>query len=357
MLAPSWFGANVDHLYTGLRVLVIYNDSQDLIKGRPQDIVAERGVVHCAQVVAEALASAGCIVEMAPITADVEVILARYSPAEWLVFNLGEGLGGRLFEEVRIAWVLEAMGYRYTGSDAWLWPSPHTRLAPKPFCRTVVCPLPSGVCIQSCEVTGLSLEGLEFPQLFVKPVAEDASLGIDIGSVVRSAESLRDRVAMIVSHYHQAALVETFVDGREIYASLWGSTRPVLPLAEIDFQVQYGQAARVVSFSSKWQPDTVDWNSTPVNCPALVDSGLATQIRELALGSWHAIGGQGYGRVDMRVDQRGSPWILEVNCNPDLSPDGGFFTMAKAGGYTYPQMVCSILQFAMERTYGYYRPR
>jgi D-alanine-D-alanine ligase len=340
-----------------LQVLVIYNDSEHLIKGRPQDIVADRGVVHCAQAVAQALQSAGCVVEIAPITGDVEILLAHYSPRDWLVFNLGEGLGGRLFEEVRIAWVLEAMGYRFTGSDAVALALSTHKARAKAVLRDQSLPTPLWRLFPSPDdITDSSLKGLDFP-LFVKPVAEDSSLGIDVGSVVRSPESLRARVALIVEYYHQSALVETFVDGREVYASLWGSAPIVLPLAEVDFQTQYGQGARVVSFASKWQPESVDWASTPVTCPALVDSALDVQLRELALASWRAIGGRGYGRVDMRIDKQGAPWIIEVNCNPDLSPDGGFFTMAKAGGCTYSQMVTSILQFAMEGTHGYYRPR
>ncbi len=348
---------NVNHLDTGLRVLVIYNDSEHLIKGRPEDIVAERGVVPCAYAVAQAAAGIGCIVELAPITADLELTLARYSPSEWLVFNLGEGLGGRLFEEVRIAWVLETMGYQFTGSDAVaLAISTHKARAKAVLHSHGISTPPWRLFSSTGAITDDTLVGLPFP-LFVKPVAEDASLGIDVGSVVRSLESLRARVALIVERYRQAALVETFIDGREFYVSLWGSTPTALPLAEVNFRTEFGQEARVVSFASKWQPESIDWASTPVTCPPSLDSSTEARIRELALAAWNAIGGQGYGRVDIRMDETGTPWVLEVNCNPDLSADGGFFRSASAMGYSYPDMISHIVRLATERTHDYYRPR
>ncbi|MGC8781153.1 MAG: hypothetical protein ACP5UQ_09845, partial [Anaerolineae bacterium] len=97
-------------------VLVVYNESPFLIKGEPRDILAEQGVIACARAVAEALAGR-YEVERVAIHSDVEIALAPFSPTEWVVFNPGEGIEGRLFEEARIAWALEAMGYRITGSS------------------------------------------------------------------------------------------------------------------------------------------------------------------------------------------------------------------------------------------------
>jgi len=347
---------NVNQIDTRCRILVIYNDSEELIKGRPQDIVAERGVVGCAQAVAGALRTLGFAVELAPITGDVEVQLARYSPREFVVFNLGEGLGGRLFEEVRIAWVLETMGFRFTGSDATALALSTHKARAKAALRSHGVPTPTWQLFSGPEqVTPDSLAGLAFP-LFVKPVAEDASLGIDVGSVAHSLQALRARVALIVAQYHQAALVETFVDGREFTVSFWGDPPTALPLTEIDFRSEYGQPARVVSFAAKWQPDSIDYASTPVCCPACVDPQTEARIRELGIAGWRAMGGQGYGRVDIRVDEQGQPWVIEINCNPDISPDGGFACSARAGGYDYPQMISRIVQFAIERTYDYHRP-
>ena len=97
-------------------VAVLYNASNRLVKGEPRDMLAEQGVIACAHAVAAALEVDGHQVVLVPICSDVELALAPYPPTRWVVFNLGEGLDGRLFEEARIAWALEAMGYRFTGS-------------------------------------------------------------------------------------------------------------------------------------------------------------------------------------------------------------------------------------------------
>jgi hypothetical protein len=97
-------------------VVVLFNANGNLIKGEPQDLLAEQGVIGCAESIGAALTGSGLRVELVPIRDDVESALGPYPPHQWTVFNLGEGLAGRLLEEARIAWALEAMGYCFTGS-------------------------------------------------------------------------------------------------------------------------------------------------------------------------------------------------------------------------------------------------
>ena len=214
------------------RMLVVYNESPLLIKGEPQDVLAEQGVIACAQVVAAAL-SERFEVECVPIHADVEVALAGYPPTEWAVFNLGEGIEGRLFEEARIAWALEAMGYRMTGSyGLGLSRSIHKAHAKQLFEREGI-PTPPWRLYRDVREVEDGV-GLEFP-LIAKPVAEDGSLGIGPDAVVHDLAALRERVEHINVSYRQAALVERFIAGREFNVSLWGDPPELLPLAEIDF--------------------------------------------------------------------------------------------------------------------------
>jgi D-alanine-D-alanine ligase len=295
-------------------------------------------VIACSQAVAEALADR-YEVQRVPIHADVEVALAPYSPMEWTVFNLGEGIQGRLFEEARIAWALEAMGYRITGSrgDA-LARSIHKVHAKQLFTRAGI-PTPRWcLCRNVSEVK----DGLGFP-VIVKPVAEDGSLGIGPEAVVRDLAALRERVGHTIECYRQAALVEEFIIGREFNVSLWGDTPEVLPLAQIDFRDFSEPLQQIVSFAAKWDATSFAFQHTPVLCPAPVGDGLAGRIRGAALAAWRAIGCQGYARVDIRVDEHDQPYVIEVNCNPDLSPDAGFFRAAAAAGYSYPAMVERIL--------------
>lgn len=323
-------------------ILVIYNESASLIKGEPRDMLAEQGVIACAQAVTAALA--GCHqAQRVPIHSDVELALAPYSPLEWVVFNLGEGIEGRLFEEARIAWALEAMGYRMTGSrgDA-IACSIHKARAKRLFARAGI-PTPRWRVYRSVAEVA---DGLDFP-LIVKPVAEDGSLGIGPEAVVHDLAALRARVAHTVECYRQAALVEEFIVGREFNVSLWGAAPDPLPLAEIDFHDFADPCERIVSFAAKWDPASFAYHHTPVLCPAPVDDHLAGRIRQVALDAWRVIGCQGYARVDIRLDRADQPYVIEVNCNPDLSPEAGFFQAARALGYSYEALVCRIAEMML----------
>jgi D-alanine-D-alanine ligase len=327
------------------KVLVLYNYSQHLVKGEPKDILAEHGVIACAHAVAAALREAGYTVEVVAFSTDIEAALAPYPPKEWVVFNLGEGLEGRLFEEARIAWALEAMGYRFTGSPGEaIALSTNKAKAKEALARAGVPTPPWKLLRDPAEVDGWQPDG----PLIVKPVSEDASIGIGASSVVTDPHQLRERVAYILNRYRQAALAEKFISGREFNISLWGSEPEILPLAEVDFSAFANPLERIVSFAAKWEPDSFEYKNTPVICPAVVDPELKGRIEEVAKKAWHAIGCRGYARVDMRVDTEGNPYVVEINCNPDLSPDAGFYRAARAAGYTYTEMVVRILRLAVE---------
>ncbi len=344
-------------------IVVLYNQSTELVRGQQRDLLADEGVIACAQAIADALRAAGYRVAQVPIRTTVEQALAPYPPTRWVIFNLGEGLGGRLFEEARIAWAIEAMGYRFTGAsgDA-IANSVHKARAKAILAANGVATPPWWVFDNPKEVNARPAAALPFP-LIVKPVAEDASIGVDADAVVHDRQALRNRVAYVVKHYRQAAMAEAFIAGREFNVGLWGDPPEVLPLAEIDFSAIPDPFSQVITYAAKWEADSFEYNHTPVVCPAVVDAELATRIVSTARRAWEAIGCRGYARVDMRVSAEGVPYVLEVNCNPDLSPDAGFFREARVAGYTYQDMAVRILKLARGATYvvnraglGYRRP-
>jgi D-alanine-D-alanine ligase len=332
-------------------VVVLYNASENLIKGEPRDMLAEQGVVVCAQAVADSLRRVGYRVVQLPIHTDVELALAPYPPTRWVVFNLGEGLEGRLFEEARIAWALEAMGYRFTGAggDA-IARSVHKVQTKTLLAASGVDTPPWWLFRHPDEVEALAPD-LPFP-LIVKPVAEDASIGVGPDAVVHTGRALRERVAYVVERYRQVALAEVFVAGREFNIALWGDPPEVLPLAEIDFGAFVDPYACIVSFAAKWEVNSFEYHHTPVLCPAPVVPDLGAHITDAARRAWAAIGCRGYARVDMRVSDEGIPYVLEVNCNPDLSPDAGFYRAAREAGHSYEDMVVQILELAWREFYA-----
>jgi ribosomal protein S18 acetylase RimI-like enzyme len=155
--------------------------------------------------------------------------------------------------------------------------------------------------------------------------------------VVRADEwaALRRQIQSIHDSYGDA-LVEQFVDGRELNASLIALPElEVLPLAEIEFRDGAGPW-RLVTYDAKWAEGSADHASTPVRCPAQVEPELAERIAAAARGAFLACGCRDYARVDLRVSPRGEVFVLEVNANPDASPGAGLWRALEAkapGGY------------------------
>ncbi|HJX37854.1 MAG TPA: ATP-grasp domain-containing protein [Anaerolineae bacterium] len=323
-----------------MKVLVLYNNVLSIDKGETKDLVSAQGVAIAARAVEEALRPGHDVVCL-PVDFDPSEVLGGYEPEEWVVFNLLEGLGNRADLEPEAVAILGGLGYRYTGSPPEAMALCLNKAASKRLLESRGVPTPV---YQVCEGPDAEFS-VPLPAI-VKPVAEDASLGIDDGAVVRTLEELRDRVRYIVEMYHEPALVEEFIEGREFNIALWGNGTPeCLPLAEIDYSAFPDPLRRICSYAAKWEPERAEYHLTPVTCPANVASPLAERIREVAIAAYEAAGCSGYARVDMR--ERGDqPYVLEINPNPDISPDAGFARAALAAGYSYPQMVEKILAFA-----------
>lgn len=261
----------------GADVIVLYNVTETLAKGEAQDLVAEQGVVLCAQAVLAALAERGYAPLPLPVSAGIEQALANHPAARSVIFNLAEGLGGRLFEEARIAFLLDAMGYTFTGGDGHALAVAANKARAKGALAAAGIPTPTArVYAGPDSVPAGPLAG----PLIVKPVAEDASQGIDEHAVVTTATALRERVAYITERYCQAALAEAFIDGREFNIAVWGYPEPeVLPLAEVDLSAFERPLERIINYATKWIEDSFGYARTPVTCPANVGQHWAPGSR------------------------------------------------------------------------------
>jgi len=192
------------------------------------------------------------------------------------------------------------------------------------------------------------LSGLEFP-LIVKPIREDASIGIKDDSVVKNEGELRAKVKSVIKEYKQAALVEEFIDGREFNVGVIGDKeKEILPLSEITFDGLPEGKPKIVNYDAKWKEDSVDYKGTKRSCPAKVDDELAGKLKDLALKAGSLFNCRDYFRVDFRVKD-GEPYILEVNQNPDISEDAGLFGMASAAGYSYKELIDKIIKGVIQR--------
>jgi D-alanine-D-alanine ligase len=271
-----------------------------------------------------------------------------------LVVNLCESLAADARGEMLVPAMLDLLGVPYTGSSALsLALALHKNKAKEILVARGV-PTPAFVVVEHLE--DLTRVDLPFP-LIVKPSREDASAGIDFDSVVTDRRSLGRAVSRVLRNFHQPALVETFVDGREVYVPLLGNaSRRSLPLSEIRFGGEtFATRPRVLSYRAKWHLGSPECEDSPSH-PALLPPELEARCIEVALAAFEALECRDYGRVDLRVDGQGQPFVIDINPNCDLHPQAGFARAAEAAGISYGALALHLVDLAWERRHGNQAP-
>jgi D-alanine-D-alanine ligase len=329
-----------------MRIALIYNQPAPSAYDERGESAAENGVMDAVAAVRRALKSnAHQIIELplAPTTAVTPGILAATGAD--VVFNLFEGFAGKPESEAEFAGLLAESGLPFTGSAAPALALTLNKAATHQVLQAHGLRTPR---FQLLMPAALATFNLSFPCI-VKPAADDASHGMSAQSVVFNPAELAREVGRLETDYPgQPALVEEFLNGREFNATVWGVTAPgLLPVSEIVYTMPPGRP-NILTFAAKWQPDSDDYRQTAVACPARLEARLEPEIRTAALTAFSATGCRGYARIDFRLDRDGRPVILEVNANPDLSPDAGVARQARAAGIDYDNMVTEIINFALE---------
>lgn len=265
-----------------------------------------------------------------------------------VVFNLcDDGFFSKSLMEPHVPAMLDILGIPYTGSGYKTLATCLDKARTKEILQANKIPTPKFQVFDSMKVR--LDKKLRFP-LFVKPVKEDASIGIKKDSIVNNEEELMRRVFIILDMYKQPALVEEYIDGREANVGIIGTKYPkVLPVSEIIFDELSDELPNICTYSAKWKEESDYFKNTPPKCPAEMDEKLAKKIRKIALKAYKLMGCEDYGRVDFRIDKKGNPYVLEVNPNPDISFDAGLARMAKASGKSYADLIDFIVKSAMEK--------
>jgi D-alanine-D-alanine ligase len=277
---------------------------------------------------------------------DLIQIISEISPK--FIFNLCEEINGKCELEMCVAGLLDLMGIPYTGSDPFALGLALNKFHVKQILRSAGVPTARGYVRYPGQKNGIP-RGMRFPMI-VKPAHEDASLGINSNSVCHTARHLEKQILYIHDVYHQEALVEEYLDGREFNVSVVGDRNPeVLAISEINFSGLPEGEPRIVSYRAKWDEDSPMFNFTVPICPANLTKRLENRIKDIAIRSYQCIGCRDYARIDMRTDSRGSIHVLEVNPNPDISPKAGFARAARAAGYSYSDIILRIGASAVER--------
>jgi D-alanine-D-alanine ligase len=331
-----------------LQIAVTYNYESHVYGGDAHDLVSLQYTVETAQNLYQALLSLGySAVKIAIQDGSLETFqaeLTHFSPEHTFVFNNCDAFAGKSLGSATITRLIEDLGFRHTGSTADVI----ERCTHKAHAKE--CLLANGLPTPAFQVFDQP-EGeisINFP-IIVKPLTEDGSLGIDLRSVVTTSEDLFARVQYVIEHYDQPALAEEFIAGREFAVSMWGNdTVKALPITEEDYYRIPDPLKWLLTYESKWLPESPFYQYIYVRCPADMDTAEEVSVLEASISAYRALDLRDFGRVDIRYDHN-IPYIIDVNEIPDLSRDSGFPNAALVGGYSYMNMVEHILDLALKR--------
>lgn len=299
--------------------------------------------------VARALIAGGHDVHLIGIGEDIGPVLqklAAFQPK--LVFNGCEGFRGHARHEYAVAAMLDMYGYRYTGSSPTGLLVARNKSLTKKILAYHDIRVPAFAEFHEDDELVRPSE-LRFP-LIVKPLLEDASIGIAQASVVEDDDSLAQRVEFIHTKHHQAAIVEELVEGREVYVGLLGNDDvQVLPLTELTFGEPETSDHRIATYKAKWDEQYRKRKKIKNVFAKGISEELTARIGEICSTAFHALWLQDYGRVDVRLTHDDQVYVLEVNPNPFLAVENEMADAAEKAGMKYNAFIQRLVDEAMAR--------
>jgi len=264
-----------------------------------------------------------------------------------LVFNIAEGFRGEDRESQAPA-IYEFLGIPYTGST----PLGHifglNKLIAKVMLEYHGIKTPKYWVFDNLLTKDLDIN-IEYPAI-VKPIHEGSSIGIHNNAVVRNMSELIERVNYVISNFHQEALVEKFIEGREFNQAIIGNKNPIqFPIVEIDYSTLPPNIEKFSSFEVK----TILDDPSSTICPARITEEERQKICKTTLAAYRICKIRDYCRIDLRMDNNGEIYILEFNTTPGIAPsikeNNSMVKAIRTYGWTYTQMIEAILNASFER--------
>ena len=264
-----------------------------------------------------------------------------------LIFNLTESYAGDDTKDMNIAAYLDLLDCPYTGAGPHaMYLAQDKSLAKKIFAFHGI---KTPYFATSYRGKLDHSQDISFP-LIVKPTSEDGSIGIDTGSVVESVKELMERIHYIQEEFDSPALIEEYIEGREIYAAILGNESPeVLPMVELDLSKLPKGTPKIAGKEVKWEKETEAYKVTKSAPAEDLDEATTKRLSETALSAYQALKLRDYGRIDMRLSKKGEVFVIEANPNPWLASTAEFAMAAKKAGRNYTQMIGEIIDMAQAR--------
>jgi D-alanine-D-alanine ligase len=265
------------------------------------------------------------------------------------ILNFVESVEGIAYYEYCIAGLYELLGYQYTGNIPSTLGNCLNKERAKEILHSNGIRTPKAITLSpKLKFTKKDI-ALNYP-LILKIVDEDASIGISENSVVNNYKELRKQLAFLIETYKKSIIVEEYIEGRELNCAVLGGK--VLPISEIDFIGLPAHLPNIVTYDGKWIEGTTYYNHTKPVCPAQIESDIQKKIEEAAIHAYNVLNCRDYARVDVRLSKDETPYVIEINPNPDVSSDSGFARAAAASGKTYSELLFTIINFALQRKYN-----
>ncbi len=327
------------------RVLILYNEPV-LPEDHP-DAESEREILSTVEAVENNLVAAHFPTHKLGISTDARPLLDGLREMQPdVVFNLFEGTGDHGHTEAYVAGLLEWSGIPFTGCPAQALGLARDKARTKYLLQGAGLPTAPFFVVENLPVPP---SPLAWP-VIVKPVHQDASVGIDQGSVVTDQDQLTQRVTRLLETYGPPVLVEEFIRGRELGIALieHPDLKP-LPISEILFVEDDPAFWPIITYDAKWNPGSRDYEATPPRYPAAVSPRLARRLEAIGRQAFRLLGCRDYARIDFRVKPSGKPYVLEVNPNPDFSPSAGFSGGLNSAGIAHAQFTVDLVWAAWGR--------
>jgi D-alanine-D-alanine ligase len=319
------------------------NGRYELPPHSPPDALAEVDAANYIEAYSEGIRLAGGEPLVREGVPDLGVIEWLRQTRPDICFNVCEGFGGES-REAHMPTLLEVLGLPYSGPTPLAAAVTQDKPTTKRLLASAGLPTPRFEVFECAEAARDC--SLPFP-LFVKPKHEGTGMGIANKSIVTNPDQLRHQVQWVVRTYRQPALVESFVEGRELTCGVIGNNGDlrVLPILEVDFG---GYPADLVPVYSSVHKNDLD-HLFRYQCPAPLSEPIAEEIRRLTRATFQITGCRDYARVDFRLTPSGELYILEINALPGITPRSDMTMMAKADGQTHAGLVAGVLGAALKR--------
>jgi D-alanine-D-alanine ligase len=368
-----------------VKITVLYDAAEDIEKAKAE--AAGKPFPLAYAQVADALEKRGHKVQTVAVTKKIRNLVALVEKDNSdVIFNLCEAIASSTQHEHNVVGLLELFEKCFTGcgSEGWLLASD------KALCKKIFqfhgIRYPRFCTFEQGKVEWA--DALDFPMI-VKPLNEDASIGIDAGSVVHNVKELLERISYIHEEFQGASLVEEYIEGREIYVGVLGNDKPeAFPIIEWDFS-KLKDIPKIAGTEAKWDPESEAYKAPEV-FPEDIPKEVVEGIQNTAITAYQALELSGYARVDMRLRRRKksevaknrsdkggkktddatsaaksestvprhqtsahSPeWdypIIEVNPNCWLEKRSQFAVAGRKHGHSYPDLLERIIELAIAR--------